>query len=145
METAHSLPPESAGSRSTGWRCRGVDVASTGSAQSFFACGVLILPNCRHGMGCTAERCRECAGRRVGVAVDGSGVSRGAACSGGRGNSVPADGPVAAAKGEQGLRRMPRDQIQAMQPQQEKVVRCESNDLSGWFKSQCTPVTGPGE
>jgi hypothetical protein len=63
METAHSLPPESAGSRSTGWRCRGVDVASTGSAQSFFACGVLILPNCRHTLCCTAEWWRrECAG-----------------------------------------------------------------------------------
>jgi len=63
METAHSMPPESAGSRSPGWRCRGVDVASTGSAQPFIACGVLILPNCRHTLCCTAERWRrECAG-----------------------------------------------------------------------------------
>ncbi len=44
-------------------RCRGVGVASTGSAQSFFACGVLILPNCRHALCCTAEWWRrECAG-----------------------------------------------------------------------------------
>ena len=57
------MPPESAGSRSPGWRCRGVDVASTGSAQPFIACGVLILPNCRHTLCCTAEWWRrECAG-----------------------------------------------------------------------------------
>ena len=46
LETAHSMPPESAGSRSPGWRCRGVDVASTGSAQPFFACGALIRSDC---------------------------------------------------------------------------------------------------
>ena len=63
VEAAHSMPPESAGSRSPGWRCRGVDVASTGSAQPFIACGVLILPNCRHTLCCTAEWWRrECAG-----------------------------------------------------------------------------------
>ncbi len=63
LETAHSMPPESAGSRSPGWRCRGVGVASTGPAQPFFACGVLILPNCRHTLCCTAEWWRrECAG-----------------------------------------------------------------------------------
>ena len=63
LETAHSMPPESAGSRSPGWRCRVVGVASTGSAQPFFACGVLILLNCRHTLCCTAEWWRrECAG-----------------------------------------------------------------------------------
>jgi hypothetical protein len=63
LETAHSMLPESAGSRSPGWRCRGVGVASTGSAQAFFACGVLILLNCPHTLCCTAEWWRrECAG-----------------------------------------------------------------------------------
>ena len=77
LETAHSMPPESAGSRSPGWRCRGVGVASTGPAQPFIACGVLILLNCRHTLCCTAEWWRrEFGGRQVGVAVHGSGVSR---------------------------------------------------------------------
>lgn len=35
VETAHSMPPKSAGSRSRGWRCQGIDVASTASAQPF--------------------------------------------------------------------------------------------------------------
>jgi hypothetical protein len=55
VETAHSLPPESAGSRSPERRRQGIDAVSTGSAQPVFACGVLILLNCRHGLCCTAE------------------------------------------------------------------------------------------
>lgn len=63
LETADSLSPDSAGSRSPRLRCRGVDVASTASVQPFFACGVLILLNCRHGLCCTAEWWgRECTG-----------------------------------------------------------------------------------
>ena len=63
LETAHSLPPESAGSRSPERRDEGIDAVPTGSAQAFFACGVLILLNCRHTLCCTAEWwVRECAG-----------------------------------------------------------------------------------
>jgi hypothetical protein len=63
METGHSLPPESAGSRSPERRRKGVDTIPTGSAQAFFACGVLILLKCRHTLCCTAEWWRrECAG-----------------------------------------------------------------------------------
>ncbi len=146
VKTAQSSPPESAGSRSPERWGEGVDAAAKGSAETQFACGVRITFDCAHGPGCTAEwwnrEYAEEAGRsrrQRRWCVPGGGLFRG------RGNSVSADAPVAAAKGEQGLRLMPRDQIQTMQPQQEKVVRCQSNDLSGWFKSQCTPVTGPGE
>jgi hypothetical protein len=64
METAHSLLPESAGLRSPERRRQGVDAVPPGSAQLFFACGALILLNCRHGLCCTAEWWRgECAGK----------------------------------------------------------------------------------
>ena len=62
-ETAHSLPPESAGSRSPEGRRQEVDALPMGSAQPVCACGVLILLNCRYGRCCTGEWWRrECAG-----------------------------------------------------------------------------------
>ena len=63
VETVHSLLPKSSGSKSPERRRQGVDTVLTGSAQPFFACGVLIKFDCRHGLCCTAERWRrECAG-----------------------------------------------------------------------------------
>jgi len=63
LETAHSLAPESAGSRSPERLRQVVDAVPKGSAQPVFACGVRILLNCRHALCCTAEwRRRECAG-----------------------------------------------------------------------------------
>ena len=63
LAAAHSLLPESAGSRSPEPRRRGIDVVSKGSAQPRFVCGALVKFDCRQTLCCTAEWWRrECAG-----------------------------------------------------------------------------------